>query len=172
MKQPVPFALRAFLSIVLATFSLQAWGLDCVPADINLTNQAEVDALSVTGCTTVTGNLSITGSITSLEGLSNLTSVGGELSILSNANLSNLDGLSGLKGEISYLNIRSNAMLTNVDGLTNLASVGNFLTIEQNNVLGNCSALALLLGWPDGPPNDEVVGNILIQNNATGCNSV
>jgi hypothetical protein len=27
MKQPVPFALRAFLSIVLTTFSLQAWGI-------------------------------------------------------------------------------------------------------------------------------------------------
>ena len=71
MKQPVPFALRAILSIVLTTFSLQAWGLDCAPASINLVNQAEVDALSVTGCTTVIGGLGVaTGSITSLEGLS------------------------------------------------------------------------------------------------------
>ena len=49
MKQPVSYALRAILSIMLTTFSLQAWGLDCVPAIIYLDNQAEVDALSDTG---------------------------------------------------------------------------------------------------------------------------
>ena len=32
--------------------------------------------------------------------------------------------------------------------------------------------MALLLGWPDGPPNDNVAGDILISNNGTGCNSI
>jgi len=146
MKQPVSFALRAVLSIVLAAFSLQAWGLDCVPTDIYLTSQAEVDAFSVSGCTTVTGNLRISGrGITSIEGLSNLTSVGGGLTIgqttLGRVSLATLDGLEGLTsvgGGLSILNIAS---LTNIDGLINLTSLGGGLDIIGNTSLPNLLGL-------------------------------
>ena len=36
----------------------------------------------------------------------------------------------------------------------------------------NCRGIAPVLGWPDGPPNDSVLGEIKIESNATGCNSV
>jgi len=120
MQQPVPFALGAILSIVLATFSLQVWGLDCAPADLMLVSQAEVDALSVTEVTTVTGQLTIgRSSITSLEGLSNLTSVGGGL------------------------NIYDNAALTNLNGLTNLTNVGGEVDIGDN--LSGCNSVEEIL---------------------------
>jgi hypothetical protein len=134
MKQPVPFALRAILSFVLTAFSLQAWGLDCAPASINLVNQAEVDALSVTGCTTVIGGLGIaTGSITSLEGLSNLTSVGEDLWISNNAALTNLDGLANLTSVGENLYIGSNTSLTTLDGLSGLNGVNGWLNIYNNS---------------------------------------
>jgi len=95
MKLSVPFVLRAILPTVLAAFSLQAWGLDCVPANIELTNQAEIGSFSTTKCTKVTGNLVIGGiRITSLEGLSNLTSMAKGLSISNNAALTSIEGLS------------------------------------------------------------------------------
>jgi hypothetical protein len=151
MKKPVPFALRAILSIVLTMFSLQAWGLDCTPADITLTNQAEVDALSVTKCTTVTGNLVISGSsITSLEGLFNLTSVGGHLFIKDNValtnppGLTNLDGLSSLTSVGGDLHIDELYALTNLDGLANLTSVGFNLYIRNNESLTALDGLSSL----------------------------
>jgi len=46
------------------------------------------------------------------------------------------------------------------------------LDINSNPVLSRCTALSPLLGWPDGPPNDNVAGDITVGGNATGCNSV
>jgi hypothetical protein len=50
--------------------------------------------------------------------------------------------------------------------------VGEFLQIFSNAALTNCQGIALLLGWPNGPPDDSVGGEITIQSNSTGCNSV
>ena len=70
----------------------------------------------------------------------------------------------------------SNPALTNLNGLANLTSVGGNLEIGGNfggnAALTNCQGIALLLGWPNGPPDDSVVGEITIQSNSTGCNSV
>ena len=60
----------------------QALGLDFSPADLTLSNQAEVDAVLSSGCTIVTGYLLIEGSdITNLAGLANLTNIGRNLDI-------------------------------------------------------------------------------------------
>ena len=83
MKQQVSFALRSTLSIVLTTFSLQAWGADCSSTDILLSTQADVDNFQSTYggggvCDAVSGGLSIRSvfiaslAITSLDGLSSL----------------------------------------------------------------------------------------------------
>jgi subtilisin-like proprotein convertase family protein len=51
--------------------------------------------------------------------------------------------------------------------------VGGSLTVQSNAVLRGCSALASLLGWPDGPPNDNIGGDITVAtSNGYGCNSV
>ena len=68
--------------------------------------------------------------------------------------------------------IQDNPLLTNLDGLANLTSVVGGLDIELNADLTNCQGLAPVLGWPSGPPDDSVGGEITIENNATGCNSV
>jgi hypothetical protein len=50
--------------------------------------------------------------------------------------------------------------------------VGDFLYIGLNDALTSCQGIAPVLGWPSGPPDDSVDGQITIDSNATGCNSV
>jgi hypothetical protein len=145
MLQHVSFALRTIISIVLAAFSLQTWGSDCAPSDIGLSKQVEVDALSVSGCTTVTGDLVISGNgITSIEGLSNITSVGGDLRIFNNAALTSLDGLSNLTSLGGGMEISYNISLISLDGLSNITNVSGYLRISGNVALRNLDDLASL----------------------------
>ena len=159
MKQPVSFALTAILSIVLATFSLQVWGVDCSGdslGNINLTSQDAVDNFQPTYggggvCDAVSGSLRIwySADITNLNGLSSLTSITGGLVIYDNDALTNLDGLSNLTSIGGGLNITYNTALTNLDGLSSLTSVGENLYIEYNDALANLNGLSSLtsIGW-------------------------
>jgi len=132
----------------------------------------------------VGGSLAIYGNdaLTNLDGLAKLNSVGRDLYIGGNADLANIDGLAKLASVGGDLDIYNNAALTNLDGLANLTSVGElfanigtlrgYLQIYNNDVLTNCQGIAPVLGWPSGPPDDSVGGEITIESNATGCNSV
>ena len=73
------------------------WAMDCADYNYNLNSQAEVDALGASGCDRISGNLSIRNytDITNLDGLANITSVGGYLSIYSNAARASLDAPTG-----------------------------------------------------------------------------
>ena len=157
MKQPVPFALRAILSIVLTTFSLQVWGGDCSSSEILLSTQVDVDNFQSTYggggvCDMVSGSLTIVDStdITNLDGLSSLTSIDGDLKIYENDALTNLDGLSSLTSVGGDLRIGCNGYycdndtLTNLDGLSSLTSVGGDLKIYDNDALTNLDGLSSL----------------------------
>ncbi len=125
------------------------WAVDCQQSDYNLGIQAEVDALGAASCDNISGNLAIWHStITNLDGLANITSVGGDVYLV------------------------GNDAIINLDGLVNLTSVGGYLEISNNDALTNCQAVALVLGWPSGPPDDSVGGVIDIDANGAGCNSV
>ena len=193
--------LRNIISIGLLFASLVgssgAWAVDCPVISYSLTTQDEVDAFPK-NCDSVLDSLIVANStdITNLDGLANLISVAAELAIANNTALINLDGLANLASMGGYLYIYDNNLLTNLDGLAKLNSVGGFLIIETNDLLTNldglanltsvgsdlgilnntaltnCQGLAPVLGWPSGPPDDSVVGDITIRGNATGCNSV
>ena len=161
-------------------------------------NAALTNLDGLASLTSVGGGLDIdyNAALNNLDGLASLTSVGGGLNIRSNAALNNLDGLANLSGGIGgllqifrndaltnldglanltsvggFLQIYSNAALTNLDGLANLTSVGGFLNIDRN-YNATCEGVAQLLGWPNGPPDDTVAGDINIGNNGTGCDSI
>ena len=148
------------------------WGVDCASPDYDLRFQAEVDALGATGCDRVLGDLFVTNmsSITNLDGLANITSVGGDLAI-QYTSLVNVDGLISLTSVGGYVLIRYNAALTDLNGLVNLIDVGD-VWIASNDSLANCQGAALVLGWPDGPPDDNVGGTITVEDNGIGCDSV
>ena len=66
MKHGVPFTIRAILLIVLTTFSLQVWGVDCSSDNISLSTQAQVDNFQATYgdggvCDFVNGYLKVQG---------------------------------------------------------------------------------------------------------------
>lgn len=94
-------------------------------------------------CNEIEGNVTIMGSsITNLDGLSIVSSIGGNLRIMSNANLTSLAGLESLN------------------------SIGGYLTISNNISLSTCNAdwLCEYLAAPTGGVN--------ISNNAPGCNGI
>lgn len=110
--------------------------------DVTLTTPAEVDAFD---CSVVTGDLTVSGAeITNLDGLSSLTSVGGNLSIANNSSLTDLSGLSSLAAIGGTLHVQGNDVLTQLDGLSELASVGGSVLILRNTALGQLHGLSSL----------------------------
>jgi hypothetical protein len=115
------------------------------------------------------GGLGITynAALTNLDGLSALTSIGGYLGIVDNDALADLHGLSALASVGGDLFIYHNDALTSLDGLWALTSVGGGLWIHENHSLSGCAC-----GLLDLLANGGVAGSVMIQNNATGCNTL
>ncbi|MCB0841583.1 MAG: hypothetical protein KDD99_33180, partial [Bacteroidetes bacterium] len=112
-----PYLILSLLLTVSFSLSAQVYS-----GNIYLNSQADVDAFSYTE---VTGFLAIIGTdINHLDGLSSLTSIGGDLIIYENPSLTNINGLSALTSVGKTLEIVGNASLLNIDGLSSLVSVG------------------------------------------------
>ena len=138
------------LVFTIASFSIHA---DCPTSDIILTSQADIDAFpsNYTGCTNmlhrVTIKESVAGDIVNLNGLSQLTSIGGDFFILSNSALTDLTGVGSLSMIAGYFSIEGNNGLTSLTGLTALASVGS-LTMDGNLALTSLNGLGALTSIP------------------------
>jgi subtilisin-like proprotein convertase family protein len=114
-------------------------------------------------------------SLINLDALSGLTNSGliARLNVSGNASLESFDGLSALQGGVEEFMSIDGGSASNLDGLRGITEVGDYFTLSGTSSLTDCTALAALLGWPDGPPNDAVGGTISITNNdSSGCNSV
>jgi hypothetical protein len=128
--------------------------------------------------------------LTSFEGLNNLKNIGQGFLISENDSIINLSGLEGLTSIGNYLGIQRNKMLTNFTGLNNLSSIGAGLTIESNDALSSLTGIEkidaasienLMIVRNNALTFCEVKsicnfisnpnGMILIEVNATGCNS-
>ncbi|HWV29925.1 MAG TPA: hypothetical protein VN038_09745, partial [Dyadobacter sp.] len=84
------------------------------------TSQQQLDNFKIQnpGCKTILGSVSITGAdITNLNGLSNITRVIGDVTIINNATLSNMTGLESLTDINGRLTINNNPAMSNVNGL-------------------------------------------------------
>ena len=145
------------LCVLLSLLGLNARAATCPKADYFLGSPLFVDLLAATGCDTITGYLYASGNVTSLSALSGLTSIGGDLLIIS-TDLADLDGLEGLVHIGGDVVIRDNAALTNLDGLANITSVDGDLFVEYNEALSSLSGLRNLLAG-------AYTGNIDIDTN-------
>jgi|GEM_PF-3937387 len=129
--------LSCLLSIVLLTESRA----QTYTGDLILTSQTEVNTFNYTE---ITGKLRIQefliGNITSLDNLSSLTSIGGDLEIVSNTAITNLNGLSNLISVGGSVYISINGALTNLDGLSDLTSL-QLLLVYDNAALTNIDGL-------------------------------
>lgn len=138
-------------------------------------NNASLTTLaSLLNLTTVGGFLHIenNNALVDLNGLENVAEVNGYLRVANNAILANVQGLQSLSTVTGDLVVRNNDEIANLDSLVEMIDVGGSLEVTANSKLGNCQGLALLLGWPSGPPNDAIGASITFATNKNGCNSV
>jgi hypothetical protein len=126
---------------------------DTVPGTLRIGGPDVVDLTPLSALTTVRDQFQIrqTNNLIDLDGLSALTSVGGDqtdaagsIDIFDNAVLTNFNGLSGLASVGGTLSISGNAALTNLDGFSALTSVGG-LSIWDNDSLTNLSGISALV---------------------------
>jgi len=182
---------RLFLIItgLISAFSLHSQS--CLPYGIEFLTQAEIDNFqsNYPGCTEIMGDATVSGAlINNLNGLSVLTSVGGNLSINQNPALSSLSGLDNLASVGNNLVISFNPMLNGLSVLSDLVHIGGSLWINNNDVLTSLAGLENIdagavddlsihdnpaLAYCDLEPICNYLGNIHghldIYNNADGC---
>lgn len=134
----------------------------CLPQGIEFTTQSQVDNFRTNypGCTQITGDVVINGgtNISNLNGLSMVTSLGGNLNLVQNNSLSSLSGLKGLTSVGYWLNIVFNPSLRSLSGLDSLNFIGGGLVIQLNDSL---KVLAGLEGL------DSLGGVLRIVNNVS-----
>ena len=127
-------------SLILLFVASVAYTQNCLPTGITLDEQSDIDnfATNYPDCNHIEGGVRIepssSGSITNLNGLSQLTSIGGSLVIFNNAELTDLTGLNNLTsigGDLETIGGGvSNSTFTSCAGLENLQSVGGSLRIR------------------------------------------
>jgi hypothetical protein len=131
--------------LLIAMFLVNgANGQSCLPERITFTTQTQIDSFQINypNCTLLEGNVTISGDdITNLNGISVLTSIGGNLTIgsyyFANSDLVTLSGLEGLISVGGSLHVRGNDVLTSLNGLNNMISIGGGLVIDGNNGLND-----------------------------------
>ena len=133
------------LHFSLVTFHSSAQS--CLPEGITFSTQEQIDNFYIVypNCTEIEGDVVIGGSyppnydITNLVGLSQLTSIEGQLIITWNNVLTDLTGLHNLDSIGGTLQIAGNDALTSLSGLEDLNSIGGDLIIggdELTSLLG------------------------------------
>jgi len=165
----------------------------CLPEGIIFTSQSQIDSFPFQYpiCTNILGDVEIGGgsysNITNLNGLSDITDIGGGLYIHGCSNLYNLSGLNSLTSIGGYLYIAANVM-TDLSGLDNVLSIGGDLIVVSNEYLQSLAGLDNLdaatiadLTITNNPAlsmcNTESIcdylsspgGAVTIFNNAAGC---
>jgi hypothetical protein len=128
-----------------------AYPQPCLPDGITFTTQEEIDNFQTNypGCTVIEGNVTIIDyeymNTTNLNGLSVLTSIGGDVNISATTQLTNLIGLdnvTSIGGSLIFGNMDwSNQALTSLTGLEGLTSIGGNLNIGYNPALTSIEAL-------------------------------
>lgn len=123
--------------------------------DLHLETQAEVDGLNVQE---VTGNVVIEGTqITNLDGMSELTKIGGNLYIHQNNQLVSVAGLGSLQQVEGNYVIANNPRLAALRGPAAIVRIGGYVVVAGNAALETISGFEQL----------ETVGSFIdISNNA------
>lgn len=171
------------LIFCIVLFSFDGFS-QCGSGTLTLNSQQAVDEFVVNypGCTVFTGSLQISGSdisdlsplssitsivgglrlsnnpsLTSIQGLHNITNIGGDLELNGfNFPLVNLDGLASLQTVGGMLSVQSFLNLTSVQGLSNVTTVGGNFLIQ---FLGNTDFTSISL------PNLTLVGRFNLREN-------
>ncbi len=165
--------MKKLLYIVLIISSINSFvlGQSCLPDGIAFSTQQQIDdfVTDYPGCTEIEGDVCIgdcdypysPSNITNLNGLSQLTSIGGDLNIYNNAALTSLSGLENITSIGGNLLIYWSDNLTSLSGLENLTSVDGALVMQTNPQLTSLSGLNNLT---------SIKGGLYIRNNRNMIN--
>ena len=140
-----------------------AQGSNC---DEVLTSQADVDAFD---CTSIS-SLLISGDAQNLDGLAELTTIGGDLRIVNNTALADLDGLGSLVSIGGDFFLGANTDLVSVDSLSSLAAVVGRVAIYDNPMLPDVDGFASLtsVGGSSVEPGLYIQGNAMLARCTVG----
>jgi len=141
----------------------------CLPNGITLSTQKQIDDFvnDYPGCTEVTGDIIIeetnSGNILNLNGLNQITAIGGNLEIRNNAALVNLAGLESLTDLNGSLIVKNNTALDDLISLVNIDGTKTTdVQILNNTALAICHVKSICDHLSSGGTNT-------ISGNATGC---
>lgn len=134
--------MKHLITVLLICWSTILIAQPCLPEGITFATQEEIDNFQINypDCTEIEGDVTV-HAIDNLAGLNCLTSIGGNLTLEINANLTNLDGLNNVNSIGGNLILEINTNLTNLYGLNNLISIGGNLIIAGNPALNDLTGL-------------------------------
>jgi len=136
---------KIYLLISICFFSHYTNAQTCDVSDFTSQQQLDNFKIQNPGCKTILGSVTITGAdITNLNGLSNITRVIGDVTIVNNPTLPNMNGLGALTDINGRLTINNNSLLSNVDGLGALTNIHDGIDIDRNQSLTDLSGLQSL----------------------------
>lgn len=147
MKKPYLYC----LSFIFFSAIFPAFAQECPPKEVVLSSQEEIDnfLLQYPNCTELSDDLFIgtqvrsqTSDIKNLDGLINLTSVGGVLVISQNDSLIELKGLDNLAAIGNALVLLKNKSLSQTTALQNLTAVERAIKIIDNESLDDLMGLS------------------------------
>tara|TARA_Y100000031_G_scaffold102339_1_gene112252 strand:- start:404 stop:1747 length:1344 start_codon:yes stop_codon:yes gene_type:complete len=163
-----------FLFTICIVMQISIYAQGCLPNGIFIDSQLEIDNFqsNYPNCTEIEGSLTINGDdITNLNGLSNITAIGGWVIIASSPYLTSLSGLESLTSIGNFLSITdtslidiqalssltsvnghiyiSNTLIESLEGLNSLTTVNGSLTIRKNHSLSTLEGLEGLTTLPE-----------------------
>ena len=169
-------------SLFLFIFATSATAESCFPEGINFVIQQDIEEFqeNYPDCTEISGFVEIHGSMWDLGGLSNITSIGGNLRIIDCDDLMSLEGLNSLTTIGGKLEIFECQNLSNLNGLESLISIGGEVEVNQNyNMISlyGLSSLTTIGGYMQIMSNSNMMslyglsslvsigGDLILQNN-------
>lgn len=157
---------RIQLIISLLFASTAMYTQPCLPEGIYFSTQAQIDSFPINypNCTEIEGTVTISGpDITDLRFLNTITNIDGSLNILDNDNLTTLDGLENITDVGGWLRIGNhdewpwgNNALKSISSLVSLKRVGGGCIIGNNSTLTSLEGLDSL---------ELIGGDLTIVNN-------
>ena len=142
MKNDLIF-LIIFITSILNSITAQK----CLVEGIKFESQEQIDDFSInhSGCSEIIGDVLIESdnseNIYNLNGLSEITFIGGFLKIRKNDSLKTLSGLKNLISIGENIDVTLNNSLTSLEGLENLSFIPGYLKIDYNSSLTSLSGL-------------------------------
>jgi hypothetical protein len=151
----LPDGITFYTQSQVDSFQVNYPGCTEVGGDLTITGFEITDLNELSVITSIGGDLIIGNEyfnsppLVSLDGLRNVTFIGGNIEMVYNETLTDLSGLESLAYLGGSLMLRENTALVNLSGLEGLASIGEGVEVVDNSILASLAGLDNVnsIGW-------------------------